>query len=476
MADRWDAIVVGSGPNGLAAAIALAQAGRSVLVLEAADGDRRRPAQRRAHAARIPSRRLLGDPPPRARLAVPAAPAAARSTGSSSPIPRSRSRIRSTTARQWRCIAPWTRRPRASAPTAMPIARCCNRSSTTGKCCSRTCSARCASHDTRAPTCASRARDCARPAASLARASRARAHAPCWPATPRTRCARSAAPATAGFGLALMMLGHGVGWPVAAGGSQAIADAMASLLRSLGGEIETGREVRSLADVRGVRAVLFDLTPRQIAGGRGRRIAAPLPARTGALPLRACRVQARLRARRPRAVDGTGVPPRGHRPSRRIARGDRASRGRGRTRPPRIAPLRARRSAEPLRSRPRPGRRSARCGRTAMCPTAPGSTPVRRSRLRSSASRRAFATWCAPAACSAPPTSRRATRTTSAATSTAARPTCASSSHGPSRAPCRTPRPTRACSCARRRRPPGGGVHGMCGWHAAQAALRGALR
>jgi phytoene dehydrogenase-like protein len=59
-----------------------------------------------------------------------------------------------------------------------------------------------------------------------------------------------------------MMLGHAVGWPAAVGGSQAIADAMASLLRSLGGEIETGRAVRSAADVRGVRAVLFDLAPR----------------------------------------------------------------------------------------------------------------------------------------------------------------------------------------------------------------------
>jgi phytoene dehydrogenase-like protein len=39
---------------------------------------------------------------------------------------------------------------------------------------------------------------------------------------------------------------------------------LASLLRSLGGEIETGREVRSAADVRGVRAVLFDLAPRQV--------------------------------------------------------------------------------------------------------------------------------------------------------------------------------------------------------------------
>ncbi len=74
---------------------------------------------------------------------------------------------------------------------------------------------------------------------------------------------------TAGFGLALMLLGHGVGWPAAVGGSQAIADAMASLLRSLGGEIDTGRAVRSLGELRGVRAVLLDLTPRQIAAIAG---------------------------------------------------------------------------------------------------------------------------------------------------------------------------------------------------------------
>ncbi len=50
---------------------------------------------------------------------------------------------------------------------------------------------------------------------------------------------------TAAFGLVLMLTGHPVGWPVARGGSQAVADALASILRSLGGEIETGRRVES---------------------------------------------------------------------------------------------------------------------------------------------------------------------------------------------------------------------------------------
>ena len=69
------------------------------------------------------------------------------------------------------------------------------------------------------------------------------------------------APGTAAFALVLAMTGHTAGWPVAVGGSQSIADAMASLLRSLGGEIETGSEVRTLADAGDTRAVLFDLSP-----------------------------------------------------------------------------------------------------------------------------------------------------------------------------------------------------------------------
>lgn len=76
---------------------------------------------------------------------------------------------------------------------------------------------------------------------------------------------------TAAGGLMLGMLAHAIGWPVVRGGSQAIAEGMAAYFRSLGGQIETGVWVRSLADVPPARAVLFDVTPRQlieIAGDR----------------------------------------------------------------------------------------------------------------------------------------------------------------------------------------------------------------
>jgi phytoene dehydrogenase-like protein len=76
---------------------------------------------------------------------------------------------------------------------------------------------------------------------------------------------------TAAVGVMLTAAGHAVGWPVAAGGSQAIGAALASLLRSLGGSIETGVQVDSLAQLPPARVVMFDVTPRamvRIAGDR----------------------------------------------------------------------------------------------------------------------------------------------------------------------------------------------------------------
>jgi phytoene dehydrogenase-like protein len=76
---------------------------------------------------------------------------------------------------------------------------------------------------------------------------------------------------TAGVGLMLTGLAHAVGWPVVAGGSARITDAMAAALTANGGRIETGRWVRSLAELPPARAVLLDVSPRaldQLAGDR----------------------------------------------------------------------------------------------------------------------------------------------------------------------------------------------------------------
>jgi phytoene dehydrogenase-like protein len=71
-------------------------------------------------------------------------------------------------------------------------------------------------------------------------------------------------PTTASIALVLGMLAHAVGWPIPKGGSYAIINAMAAYLESLGGEIVTGQEVTSLDDLLESRSVLLDVTPRQI--------------------------------------------------------------------------------------------------------------------------------------------------------------------------------------------------------------------
>src|SRR5581483_4697092 len=69
-------------------------------------------------------------------------------------------------------------------------------------------------------------------------------------------------PPSAAFGLMLAIPGHAVGWPMPRGGAGSLAQALVSYLQSLGGQIETNAPVHSLDELPPARAVLLDLTPR----------------------------------------------------------------------------------------------------------------------------------------------------------------------------------------------------------------------
>jgi phytoene dehydrogenase-like protein len=77
---------------------------------------------------------------------------------------------------------------------------------------------------------------------------------------------------TAAYGLVLAILAHSVGWPMAQGGSQAIADAMTAYLRSIGGEVVTRRPVSHIEELPQAQAYLFDITPRQLLSIAGSRL------------------------------------------------------------------------------------------------------------------------------------------------------------------------------------------------------------
>ena len=83
-------------------------------------------------------------------------------------------------------------------------------------------------------------------------------------------------PLSASFGLVLGLFAHAAGWPMIRGGAAAVADGLAAELRALGGTIETGRPVTSLAELPEARVVLLDTTPRAAVAIAGQR----LPART----------------------------------------------------------------------------------------------------------------------------------------------------------------------------------------------------
>lgn len=266
-----DAIVVGSGPNGLAAAITLAEAGRSVLVLEAAStpGGGMRTAELTLPGFRhdvCSAVHPLGVASPFFRelplerhglrwLHSPAPLAHPLDDGPAIALDRSLAETAAglgpDAAAYERLLGPLVRDADAILEgTLGPL------------------------HLPRDPIAVARfGRHAIRSAAGLAHGrftgTRARALLAGLAAHSMLPLERSP---SAAFGLVLGLLGHTVGWPLPAGGSQAIADALVAHLRSLGGEIEMGRRIDTLTELPPARAVLLDLTPREILRIAGDRL------------------------------------------------------------------------------------------------------------------------------------------------------------------------------------------------------------
>ena len=260
----YDAVVVGAGPNGLAAAIVVAQAGRSVLVLEAAEtpggGARtleltlpgfRHDVCSALHPLAVGSPFLNTLPleahglewvHPRYAVAHPLDDGGAvvlerdvdATADALAADARAYRRVMSPLVRDWGKIANGV-----MGPLRLP----------------------------RNPVAMGRF--------GLKALRSARGFAEGWMRTERGRAlfagvaAHSVVPlefrGSAAAGLVLQAAGHAVGWPMPKGGAQSITDAMVSYLRSLGGEVVTGVKVESLDELPDSRIALLDVGARQFA-------------------------------------------------------------------------------------------------------------------------------------------------------------------------------------------------------------------
>ncbi len=265
---KWDAVVVGSGPNGLSAAIRLALAGRSVLVLEAKDtaGGGCRSAEltlpgfvhdvcSAVHPLAVASPALNGLPLAKygVEFVHPEIPLAHPLDGGDAvAVHRALARTAAdlgADGRAWcRLFGPLVHSfDDVVADTLGPL------------------------RIPRHPLATARfAANALRSASGLARArfSGERAQAVFAGLAAHAMLPLEARPAAA-FGLTLGASAHAAGWPFIGGGSQRLADALAAYLRDLGGEIEVARPVSSLADIPSTKAILFDITPRQMVAIAG---------------------------------------------------------------------------------------------------------------------------------------------------------------------------------------------------------------
>ena len=271
MVDGFDAVVVGSGPNGLIGAATLARAGLKVLLLEAADelggGLRSGPLTGLDGFTHDFCATVL----PLARLPRHSGNSTWTSSGHTrrcKPRTRSTGRTRSSSTGTWR-------RPRtgsAHAATRSPGGR--RVGAAAGGDFGLVDSLLSPLSVPRAPIRLARYGALGiLPATVLGRAlftgERARAALAGMAAHSMVDLRR---PITGGYGLLLAALAHQVGWPVVRGGSARLAEALVSRFTGLGGVAETGHLVKDLADLPPAPIILLDLTPRQVLGVCGERL------------------------------------------------------------------------------------------------------------------------------------------------------------------------------------------------------------